>query len=58
MQEAINSNVRDKPAIFKVFRDDNGETIREVLRVDNNMLYMLTFSPTFLACTKNKTAPL
>ncbi|RZI43714.1 hypothetical protein EGT07_08065 [Herbaspirillum sp. HC18] len=54
MKEAINTRVRGKPAISKIFTDEDGQTIEEVVWVEGNKFFMLTFRPDLIAGTKTK----
>lgn len=45
LKSEINTAVGGKPAISKVFTDDNGQRVEEVLWVSGSKLYMLTFAP-------------
>ncbi|HEX8612205.1 MAG TPA: hypothetical protein VF800_13030 [Telluria sp.] len=42
---AVNTTVGGKPAIAKVFTDDHGKRIEEVVWVDGSKFYMLTYAP-------------
>jgi len=54
MKEAINTRVRGKPAISRIFSDEDGQTVEEVVWVDGNKLFMLTFGPEFVTEAKIK----
>lgn len=56
MKEAVNTRVRGKPAISRVFTDDDGQTIEEVVWVDGGKFYMLTFGPDIMPGTNAKAA--
>ncbi|MBI3284812.1 MAG: hypothetical protein HYZ65_08190 [Burkholderiales bacterium] len=43
MKEAVNTQVRGKPAISKVFTDDDGRTVEKIVWGEGRILYMLTF---------------
>lgn len=45
MKEAVNTRVRGNPAISKIFTDDNGQTVEEIVWVEGGRFYMLTFGP-------------
>lgn len=45
MKEYINSSVRGKHAISKVFVNDNNQSIEEVVWVSGSKFFMLTFAP-------------
>lgn len=56
MKEAVNTRVHGKPAISRVFIDDDGQTIEEVVWVEGGKFYMLTFGPDLKPGTKAKAA--
>lgn len=56
MKEAVNARVRGNPAISKVFTDDDGQTVEEVVWVEAGKFYMLTFGPDLTPGTKSKVA--
>jgi hypothetical protein len=45
LKDAINTQVAGQPAISKIFRDEGGRIIEEVLWVSEQKLHMLTFAP-------------
>ena len=45
LKDAINTQVAGQPAISKVFIDGDGQTVEEVLWVNEHKLYTLTFAP-------------
>jgi hypothetical protein len=61
LKDAVNTRVNGKSAISKIFTDDDGQTIEEIVWVDGNKFYMLAFSPDVVAGnaagTKSKIAP-
>lgn len=57
IKEAVNTRVHGKPAISKVFIGDDAQTIEEVVWVEGNKFYMLTFGPDLIPGTKTKAAP-
>jgi hypothetical protein len=56
MKEAVNTRVHGKPAISRVFTDDEGRTIEEVVWVEGSKFFMLTFGPDLIPGTKAKAA--
>lgn len=56
MKEAVNTRVRGNPAISKIFTDDDGQTIEEVVWVESGKFYMLTFGPNHAIGNKSKVA--
>jgi hypothetical protein len=56
LKEAVNARINGKPAISKVFVDENGQFIEEVVWVSGNKFYMLTYGPQLISGTKNKAA--
>lgn len=56
IKEAVNAQVRGKPAISRVFTDDDGQSIEEVVWVEGGKFYMLTFGPNLTPGTKAKAA--
>lgn len=56
MKEAVNTRVHGKPAISRVFTDDDGHTIEEVVWVEGGKFNMLTFGPDVSPGTKAKAA--
>lgn len=56
MKEAVNTRVHGKPAISRVFTDDDGQMIEEVVWVDGGKFYMLTLGPDVAPGTKAKAA--
>jgi hypothetical protein len=57
MKEAVNARVHGKPAISRVFTDDDGLTIEEVVWVEGGKFYMLTFGPNVTPGSRVKAAP-
>lgn len=55
LKSEINTTVRGKPAISKVFTDDNGLRVEEVLWVSGSKLFMLTFASDMQAGRYGKT---
>jgi hypothetical protein len=45
LKEAINARVGGEPAISKLFIDNDGQTLEEVLWVSGHKLHMLSFAP-------------
>lgn len=58
MKEAVNTRVRGKPAISRIFADEDGQTIEEVVWVDGDKFFMLTFGPDRIPGTKVKASHL
>jgi hypothetical protein len=56
MKEAVNTKVRGKSAISRVFTDEDGQTIEEIVWVEGSKFYMLTFGPDLIPGTKAKAA--
>ena len=45
IKTAVNTTIAGKPAISKVFTDEGGQRIEEVLWIDGGKLYKVTFAP-------------
>lgn len=56
MKEAVNTRVHGNPAISKVFVDESGQTVEEIVWVEDGKFYMLTFGPDLAPGTKAKAA--
>ncbi|MGH8808160.1 MAG: hypothetical protein ACREX0_09815 [Noviherbaspirillum sp.] len=56
LKDAVNTRVNGKPAISKVFTDDDGQSIEEVVWVSGNKFYMFTFGPDIVPGSKVKAA--
>jgi len=59
LKESVNTRVGGKPAISKVFSDEDGRTVEEILWVSGRKLYLLTFAPEMSTggARKQKIAP-
>ena len=49
LKDAVNTRVNGKPAIAKVFTDEDDQSIEEIVWVSGNKFYMLTFGPDVVA---------
>lgn len=56
IKEAVNTRVSGKPAISKVFIDDDGRSIEEIVWVSGQKFHMLTFGPDLVSGSKLKAA--
>lgn len=56
IKEAVNAEVRGKPAISRVFSDNEGKTVEEIVWVEGGKFYMLTFGPDVIPNTRAKAA--
>jgi hypothetical protein len=54
LKSEVNTSVGGKPAISKVFTDENGLRVEEVLWVSGSKLYILTFAPEMQASRYGK----
>jgi hypothetical protein len=59
-KEAVNTYIKGKPAISKIFTDETGQSVEEIVWVSGSIFHMLTFGPDVIegrTGTKQKNVP-